>query len=237
MNLPARTIVVSRAMHPELVARCQALVEPLGVPFIPIYAESRADGYFERILPLDADFAISLDEDAFVGRCDHLAELVNHFANSDYAFAGMPDNKSWYRIFAEYAPNAFFMLLNMARLRAAGSFLDLHNLGLRIVKATKLEVYEPYYHYFLGAIAKKCKFLPLPIRECSLPRVYEGKMDFGYGPMTIVQDLQQRDILLHVWYARNYGYDADSTARVDDAHSAVLEWRACGELKLPPFPA
>ncbi len=221
MALPERTAVVIRGLNRKLIDRSREFVQALRVPIRVIY---NTDGlsYFQQLHKLNIDWAINLDEDAFVGRCDYLVELVEYMAAENYQFCGMPENDGWFRRYHPGIPNAFFNVLHVARIKERGDWARIMRASELVSKHHKLQHIELYYSYFIGIRSLGARFLPLNIVHYRLNGY--GHEDPAVAPVTMLKDHLQREMLLHTWYSRDYGRCAVSTARIDEAYEIAKAW-------------
>ena len=84
-------MIVTRSMHQELY---EMSVRLLSFP----WPKTRVRGagavdYLTGLLQCDAEWIVSIDEDAFVWRPQAVSRLLHHMMSEDYVCCGCPDGK------------------------------------------------------------------------------------------------------------------------------------------------
>ena len=200
----------------ELYHYSQRLID-LPYPRVRLYGTT-ADGYLYQMLEdKDCDIAINIDEDAFVVDNAALQELLEYVLANDIVCCGMNDGGAdCIRILNPIVQNPFFNIINLKAIREMFNREEIEQFDYEANKAElimklpkelqeydglKYDNYEPYYHFFLW-VALNFKIMYLYVRE------HEDKYT------TIVYNQNNKPILLHTWFSREYGVDEMQTNRI-----------------------
>jgi hypothetical protein len=162
-------------------------------------------GYFQRLLDLDADWVVSIDEDAFLISPDRLAELIATMDREGYAACGMPDGGVVrIRYHNPLGCNAFFNAFDLRKARPAWH-------DWPAVLAT---TYRPQYERLAPAFA--CR-TPLAfdhfqayysvffrLVEAGERILYLDAQEWQDGVSTLLKDPSGEALLVHCWYTRSW---------------------------------
>ncbi|MDX6182204.1 hypothetical protein SGQ44_08955 [Flavobacterium sp. Fl-77] len=177
-----------------------------------------AQGYLDKILEYDIDYAINIDEDAFV--VDNLAilDLLEYCIKEEIVNCGIRDGGVLQiRYGNPLVTNPFFNIFNVKKIKENYSKsqvddclkkdIDYDNL-LPNNLPYKYEIsnnYEPFYPFFLWLnINHKVLYL-------------EGKQhNDNYS--TILYNHKGEQMLFHSWFSREYGVDQFHTNRINDLY-------------------
>jgi hypothetical protein len=178
-------------------------------------------GYFRELLRLDADWVISLDEDAFVLDPARLLGLVRIMDEGGYAACGMPDGGVvGIRRHNPAACNAYFNIFDLRRVR------EVWNDWGRVLSATHRPEYEArvaafagrtpfafdhferYYGVFFSLLGAGERFL------------YLDAEDWPDGVSTLLKNADGAPLLVHCWYSRYW----DSSYHTRQRYRAVIEY-------------
>lgn len=175
-----------------------------------------ADGYILKLLSLDADWVINIDEDAFVMDGTRIMDLIHYMKDNSIDICGYPDG-GIIRI-RQHNPlvmNPFFNIMNVKSLRekyAKGIEQDYTTHKIEYEQKTPFELMkcefkydfvEPYYPIFLW-ISQNFNCLYLPAKQ------------HDDGISTIALDHTSYPFLIHTWYSRSYGRDTKHTLRINN---------------------
>lgn len=231
MAFPPNTVFVTRGLNPEVLFKSQRLIQPTRLP-VRVISNVEAVEYFDHVLRLNADWAINLDEDVFLARCDYLASLVGYMAENDYSFCGMPDGTGWFRSrYDNNVPNVFFNVLHLARIRGLGDLQQIMAVGEQFMCDHGIEDWEPYYPLFYGLLAGGLRFLPLKVTD-HLLRPRSGPED-PQKPITVLYDHRDRAMLIHAWYSREFRNGGEAAERIKNAYRTAVKLSQTDSIDLP----
>lgn len=164
-----------------------------------------ADEYFYRLVELDAEWVINLDEDVFLSDPQKILGLLSFMKKSGYVCCGVPDGGVIsIRYHNPLVPNAFFCILNITEIRKRfdleaikrTSFSDRlkQQTPFHLLKneAYAYDEFEPYYPFFFWILSWG-KILYLDAVQWIRDQT-----------TTIATDHQKQPFLFHCWYARDY---------------------------------
>lgn len=175
-----------------------------------------ADGYILKLLSLDADWVINIDEDAFVTDETKIVKLIHYMKENNFDICGYPDG-GIIRI-RQHNPlvmNPFFNIINIKSLRnkyVKGIEQNYTTHRIEYEKKApfglleyeyKYDFVEPYYPVFVW-ISQNFNCLYLPAKQ------------HDDGLSTIALDHNSEPILIHTWYSRSYGRDFKQTQRINN---------------------
>ncbi|WP_336664137.1 hypothetical protein [Elizabethkingia meningoseptica] len=174
-----------------------------------------AHGYLFDILKFDLDFAINIDEDAFVIDNDALLNLLEFVIENGYTNCGVRDGGILpIRTGNPVVTNPFFNIFNVKEIRK--SDFSLSEIDQYIKKGIDYsqiipdnlpyeynitENYEPFYPFFIW-LNTNFKTLYL-----------EAEQDKD-GYTTVVYNQNKVPIIYHSWYSRMFGIDKFHTDRI-----------------------
>ena len=174
-----------------------------------------AEGYLYKILKINADIVINIDEDAFVLESTLILQLIAYMIENKYANCGLPDGGVLpIRNHNPLVTNPFFNIFDLRKLRKGFNLqkikkyksLDptlINNTPFHLMKTEfKYDLYEPFYPFFLW-LNQNYKVL------------YLDGLQHQDGITTILKDHLGNNLLLHSWYSRFYNSDTFHTNRID----------------------
>lgn len=181
-----------------------------------------ADGYLYKILKYDIDYAINIDEDAFVINNEALFELLKYCIQEKIVNCGMRDGGILpIRHGNPIVTNPFFNIINVGIIRKYFSISVVNgNLNtdidydrfLPLNLPYKFEIsddYEPFYPFFLWL-------------DTNFSTLFLNAKEHKDGYTTILYNHLNKPIIYHSWFSRNYGMDKFHTNRISNLyHSCV----------------
>ncbi|WP_455584307.1 hypothetical protein [Bacteroides sp.] len=206
--------IFTRSMNYRLYDSAMYCIKELPYPHHRLMAKS-ADGYLLAMLNSNADWAINIDEDAFVTDMDALKELLEYCITNNIVNCGMPDGGVVpIRSHNPLVTNPFFNIINLAAIREKYSkevlvHYNNHRTEFESVKPTALikndysyDYFEPYCNFFVWT-SQTFKTLYLNAR------VHED------GISTVLLNHKGNPILIHTWYSRFYDIDPKHSERIN----------------------
>lgn len=196
-----------------------------------------ADGYFYRMLKYEhVDYAINIDEDAFVMDNEALLALLEYCVKEKIVNCGMRDGGVLpIRHGNPIVTNPFFNILDLKTIRKYFSRQVMHEcvrslnvsevLGNEEFPADYMEslTYEPFYPFFLW-LNTRFKVLYLPVEQ------------HADGYTTILKNHVGQPMLYHSWFSRHYGVDAFHTDRINALYASctpeALQYSAMERLRI-----
>ena len=180
-----------------------------------------ADGYLMQIIEdPEADWAINIDEDAFISDIEALKRLLAHCIEQGYDNCGMPDGGVVHlRDGNPLVTNPYFNIFNTKSLRDQIKTRDLSEQP-REECFTQRELLvddynfsnvgeEPYYPLLIW-MGNHCKTL------------YLKATNHPDGESTILCNHLGEPFLIHTWYSRCYNNDRFHTRRINRAFKEAL---------------
>lgn len=184
-----------------------------------------AHGYLYKIMKYDIDYAINIDEDAFVCSNESLLSLLNYCIENEIINCGIRDGGVLpIRFGNPIVTNPFFNIFNVKEIRKHFSLDEIdkyRNIEIDYKKILTLELpfryettsnYEPFYPFFLW-LNTNFKVLYLSAEE------HKDKYS------TILLNQENKPFLYHSWYSRKYGVDIFHTNRINNLYLS------CGKCK------
>lgn len=181
-----------------------------------------AQGYLEKILKYDIDYAINIDEDAFVVDNIELLKLLEYCIKEKVVNCGMRDGGVLpIRFGNPLVTNPFFNILDIKTIKKSFSPNTLSNFNCKNIDYKKLipeklpfkyeisDNYEPFYPFFIWLNAN-FKVLYLDVKE------HEDSYT------TIVYNQLKQPILYHSWYSRSFGLDQFHTNRINNLYRSCV---------------
>jgi hypothetical protein len=190
-----KVIIATRSRNAELYAKASAFwpaeIQRERITGMDTYQD--ALNYLHRILNLDADLVVNIDEDCFVFDWTVVDELVRAAWRYSTGYVGMPDTKHncHHRSNSNRVMNPFFNIFNT-------------NLCLKALART------PWYaHAVLTGSNPRFCFPPEPFNNLFVALKSGTTSTHVYGmdhPDGISTELnyQYRPFALHSWYSREY---------------------------------
>lgn len=164
------------------------------------------------------DWIIMADEDVIFIDFDAILELIHRMKNNDHQLAGVSDGSALeFRKGDPTIPNLFFCVFNNFKIRSIfkgeQQFLEYHKFKLyqsvkkRKYKTSRInKMTEEYYQFF--------NFLKINgIRIFFLNAIHDTFPQDYYT--TKVLDNQNNLLIIHTWFARDYGRNMDQKQRID----------------------
>lgn len=225
--------IFTRSANIELYKYSQGLID-LPYKRMRLYGTT-ADGYFYQMLEdLDCDWAINIDEDAFVTDNHAVECMMEYMMENDIVCCGMHDGGVLpIRFCNPIIQNPFFNILNLKAIREKFNregveafdyavnkteLVKLLPMDLQDYEGLKFDNYEPYYKFFFW-LAKNFKLMYLDVAE------------HKDGYTTIVYNQNHEQMLLHTWWSREYGKDNLHTSRIkaviDEAYAVQGKKKPC----------
>lgn len=166
---------------------------------------AEACSYFRELLQFDADWIVSLDEDAFLLDPIELCRTIEFMDRCGYAACGMPDGGVVpIRQHNPAACNGFFNIFDMRRVRPIWQDFDVASRSPFRSDFTEFipefarrsfaqfDNFEPYYGLFFALLNRQERLLYLDADECC------------DGISTLLRSPSGAPFLLHAWYAREW---------------------------------
>jgi hypothetical protein len=214
-----KIMIFTRSMNYRLFELCAETTQSLPFQHIRMKHTS-ADGYFYEILKYDIDYAINIDEDAFVLDPDKLLNLLKYCIANRIINCGFPDGGVLF--IREYNPivtNPFFNILNVREIKKKFDYEEINNFDFkRYDYEAKIPSHlfktflcryedslEPYYPFFLW-LNLNFKVLYLDAGEDS-NRV-----------TTLLKDMNGDIFLAHAWFSRQYLKETVCTDRINNLY-------------------
>lgn len=182
-----------------------------------------AQGYLDKILQYDIDYAINIDEDAFVVDNVALLELLKYCIQEKIVNCGIRDGGVLsIRHGNPLVTNPFFNILNVKTIKKDYSQSVISNFLKKEINYNKLlpdnlpckyEVsnnYEPFYPFFLW-LNTNYKVLYL-----------EGKQHKD-NYSTILYNHKGQQMLFHSWFSRAFGVDQFHTKRIIELYRSCID--------------
>ena len=225
MNMSAK--IYTRSINYELY-RMSGHCLGLALPRVRL-VNTTADGYFYRMLEDSyCDWAINIDEDAFVVNDKAILELLDYMQRNDYVNCGMSDGVL-VRPYNPAVTNPFFNILNLKAIREcfnsdeiSGFDYEKHRNAILSKLPPSLQQVdeermamtneEPYYRFFLW----------LAYRFRTLYLDAEMHLD---GISTILKNHEGQPILYHSWFSREWRKDPEHTARITHLYHEACSLR------------
>ena len=219
MNKTERIKIYTRSMNRVLYHKSMALCT-LPYPKERLVGTT-ADGYLLQVInDPEADWAVNIDEDAFISDIEALKRLLDYCQQNGYENCGMPDGGVVHlRDANPLVTNPYFNIFNTKALREKISSLDL-NEQPREECFTQRELLvddhnfgnvgeEPYYPLLIW-MGNHCRTL------------YLNATTHPDGESTVLQNHLGEPFLIHTWYSRCYNNDRFHTRRINRAFKEAL---------------
>jgi hypothetical protein len=180
----------------QLFEWCRSLTEPF--EHIGLMGTT-AQSYLEFLLGIkDRDWAINLDEDAFLFSVDRLIELQEYMEEQNFVYCGVRDGgETPMRFHNPSVTNPFFNIFNLGQIRKVppdGTLRPDCCIELepaRFPQPYSFDMFEPFYPHFLWLRKNfKCLFLNTKVHTDNTS--------------TVVYDHLERPLLIHTWFAREF---------------------------------
>lgn len=182
-----------------------------------------AQGYLEKILKYDIDYAINIDEDAFVIDNNALLQLLEYCIEEKIVNCGMRDGGALpIRTGNPVVTNPFFNILDVKTIKKDFSNSIVSNFLNNAIDYKKIvpehlpfkyEItsnYEPFYPFFIW-LNTNYKVLYLEVKE--------HNDTFS----TILYNQINEPILYHSWHSRSFGIDQFHTNRINNLYKACID--------------
>lgn len=191
-----------------------------------------SDGYLLAMLRSDADWAINIDEDAFVTDIEALKNLLQYCINNKIVNCGMQDGGLLpIREHNPLVTNPFFNILNLTELRKQYdpelvSSYSIHRSEYErkspeISGAYNYDYFEPYCTFFVWVSQNFKTF-------------YLNAETHQDGISTVLLDHSGAPFLTHTWYSRFYGVVGNvHTERINaviDRYSRRTPYNICRDI-------
>lgn len=226
------TKVFTRSINYELYRmsdRCMGL----DLPRVRL-VNTTADGYFFRMLDdTNCDWAINLDEDAFVVNADAILSLLDYMKCNGYVNAGMSDG-ILVRPCNPAITNPFFNILDLNTIRKRFNLREIRKFNYQLHRdfiRSKLPAHlrqmgenrfdmdqeEPFYRFFFWM-------------AFHFPTLYLDAEMHPDGISTILKNHQGEPMLYHSWFSREWRHEPQHTQRIE-----TLYREACRKNNLTPI--
>lgn len=182
-----------------------------------------AQGYLEKILRYDIDYAINIDEDAFVINNNALLRLLEYCIQEKIVNCGMRDGGVLsIRSGNPLVTNPFFNIIDVKTIKNSFSAVKVskfinneidYNVLLPNEFPFKYKItndYEPFYPFFIWLNAN-FKVLYLNVKE------HEDKYS------TILFNQNNQPILYHSWHSRSFGINKFHTDRINNLYKSCID--------------
>ena len=222
-----RTKVFTRSINWELYRMSQRCVG-LDLPRVRL-VNTTADGYFYRMLSdTTCDWAINIDEDAFVVDASAILELLEYMKREGFVNCGMPDGVQ-VRPCNPIVTNPFFNILNLSAIREQFNLDEIktfnyqeHSDELRAKLPPRLrqmdgdrfqmDKEEPFYNFFFWM-------------AFHFPTLYLEAETHSDGISTVLKNHEGNPMLYHSWFSREWRSDAQHTQRIGQLYREVCQLR------------
>lgn len=175
-----------------------------------------AHGYLYKILKHKIDYAINIDEDAFVINNDALLSLLEYCITERIVNCGLRDGGVLpIRYGNPIVTNPFFNIMDVRTIR--------REFSLRTIERFKGEMID--YEFFINNIDLPHKynltseyepFYPFSLwLNTNFKVLYLNAVEHEDGISTILLNHKGEEMLYHSWYSRNYGNDQFHTDRIN----------------------
>lgn len=231
MSITVRT----RSQNDLLYERMRSFIPP----HINCYAHSGynrrkdAEVFLHDAIDNTSGMLLILDEDAFITNWDSIIRISSTMLENNISHAGVPDGGLLaHRKHSYLSFNPFFVLFNCDLIKKAKGNLERALINSTVFDAN-MESLKPgwlnnnynhdYFEPFDGLfywLAKVGKPLFLNART------------FSDGITTEVIDENGKDICLHAWYSRRYGYDDEQRKRINLIYELAVERNKQNENKV-----
>jgi hypothetical protein len=200
-------------------------------------------GYFRELLRLDADWAVSIDEDAFLLDPQRLRHLVQVMDQRGYAACGMPDGGAVrIRHHNPAACNALFNVFDLRRVRRVWQDWQ------KVAAAT----HRPEYEHLAAPFARRTAFafdhferyygVFFSLHDAGERILFLDAQEWSDGVSTLLEDASGEPLLIHCWYTRNWASSHHTRQRYRTAIEYARQRQGLGPSKveraeqLPPDP-
>lgn len=226
------TKVFTRSINYELYRMSGRCIQ-LNLPRVRL-VNTTADGYFYRMLKdRDCDWAINIDEDAFVVNSAAILSLMDYMKKNDIVNAGMSDG-IMVRPCNPAVTNPFFNILNLTAIREKFNLEEIKNFNYfehRDAILAKLPHYllqvdeerlsmtqeEPFYNFLLWM-------------AYHFNTLYLDAEMHPDGLSTILKNHDGVPMLYHSWFSREWRKDTQHTQRIEALYREV-----CNIHKITPL--
>lgn len=215
--------IYTRSINYELYRMSQRCVG-LDLPRVRL-VNTTADGYFFRMLEdTDCDWAINIDEDAFVVDADAIMELLDFMKRNGYVNAGMSDGVL-VRPCNPAITNPFFNILNLAAIREEFNVEDISAFNyqehrddiiaklpshLRQLSEDRyaMDQEEPFYNFFFWM-------------ALHFPTLYLDAETYTDEISTVLKNHEGKPMVYHSWFSREWRHDPRHTQRIEALYNEV----------------
>lgn len=174
-----------------------------------------SDSYLMSMLNSQYDWAINIDEDAFISDVDALKKLLSYCMDNGYVNCGMPDGGVLpIRTHNPLVTNPFFNIINLKELRKYHNKETVRKYGIHRNEYEKktpvnlmrgefrYDYFEPYCDFFVWV-------------SQNFPTLYLDAREHSDGISTVLLNHEADPFLIHTWYSRYYGKDTEHTQRIN----------------------
>lgn len=217
------TKVYTRSINYELYRMPQRCV---GLDLTRVrLVNTTADGYFFQMLKdTDCDWAINIDEDAFVVDADAILELLEYMKRNGLVNCGMSDGVL-VRPCNPAITNPFFNILNLSAIREKFNLDEIkafnyreHRDAIRAKLPTNLrqmgearfdmDQEEPFYNFFFWMVLQ-------------FPTLFLDAEMHPDGISTILKNHEGKPMVYHSWFSREWRRDPQHTQRIEALYREV----------------
>lgn len=214
MEQPRNIKIFTRSMNLALYHKAMALCT---LPYERVrLVGTSADGYLYRLIAdTSADYAVNIDEDAFVTDNGALQRLLDYCMEKGYACCGMPDGGMVeIRRGNPLVTNPFFNVFHTALLRQE---ID-GQVPEEIPLESRFSMKESFTCGYDFQETRREPYYPLMIWMANHHRVlYLRATTSDDGVSTILYNHLDEPFLIHTWYSREYNKCGESGRRIDRA--------------------
>lgn len=215
-----KILVITRSINHRLFKLSSSSID-LSFKHIRL-KNTTADGYIYEILKRNIDFAINIDEDAFILDNKKLLSLLEYCITNNIINCGFPDGGVLpIRSHNPIVTNPFFNIINVREIRKKFTYQRINQFSLddydytnivpqKLLKSEYVyDFYEPYYPVLLWI-------------NLNFKTLYLDGETHSDGISTILKDMNGEPFLYHSWYSRFYGKEEIHTKRINNLYSECI---------------
>ena len=220
-----KIMIFTRSMNSKLY---QMSSDTITLPFKHIRLKhTSALGYFYDLLKYDIDYAINIDEDAFVSDNNRLESLLKYCIANKYVNCGFPDGGVLpIRHENPIVTNPFFNIFDVKKIKEHLDYKTIENFDF---KKSDYESYAPK-HLFTGSdyiySYNPDPFYPFILWlnmnfKCLYLNATTYENNDGYT--TILEDYEGKPFLYHTWFSRFYEQNPIHNRRINNIYTLCTD--------------